>query len=134
MEEKQIDGQVYILLTEFNAMKNRLEELRQIVSKGESLKKIHEDWKSAEFRLKERIYIYEHFNEAEIEKGLKEIDDWEAQRHKDHQRYLNRRIDNLTKELNYYKENIRPRKWWQFWISKELPPSYDKVSVWGFIP
>lgn len=58
MEEKQIDGQVYILLTEFNAMKNRLEELRQIVSKGESLKRIHEDWKSAEFRLKERIYIY----------------------------------------------------------------------------
>lgn len=134
MEEKQIDGQVYILLTEFNAMKIRLEELRQIVSKGESLKKIHEDWKSAEFRLKERIYIYEHFNEAEIEKGLKEIDDWEAQRHKDLQRYLNKRIDNLTKELNYYKENIRPRKWWQFWISKELPPSYDKVSAWGFIP
>lgn len=82
MEEKQIDGQVYILLAEFNAMKNRLEELRQIVSKGEFLKKIHEDWKSAEFRLKERIYIYEHFNEAEIEKGLKEIDDLEAQRHK----------------------------------------------------
>lgn len=134
MEEKQIDGQVYIPLTEYNAMKKRLEELRQIVSKGEALKRNYEDSKSTEFRMKERIYTFEHFNDGEIERSLKEIDDGEAQRHKEIQLRLNKRIENLTKELNYYKENIKPRKWWQFWISKELPPSYDRALAWGFIP